>query len=134
MEVKTKFVELNKGELPHKDYAVYPNVSIRCLKVLNNNLSVNVARTNVLDEGNAYRYIMDACFGISVTRDGVDYIIPCRFQDEHNTEEKFMGSINGFINHILYEVDQIKDKYIISEDIEIGDESPFCARIYKYKN
>ena len=121
-----RVIELDEGTIPHKDFAIYPDLGIKCVKIQNHFES---RFTGVYK----YVYVIKSSFHVKINRNGADYLIPCAYQLEFPREIDLMNSINDFVKTSNKIALDIIDYYIVDQNISTSLNNGIDITIYKYK-
>lgn len=122
-----KVIELNEGEIPKKESAIYPNLGLQ-FGILN-----GVYRQPSCTKFDYNSYVARSKTLVPIIRDGVSYLVPFAKGNNWTGEQEFIDGLNDFITSINIECNTIIDKYIVDENIESGLGNGIDLIIYKYK-
>lgn len=115
-----KIIELNEGELPYMDCAVYPNLGLKLFK------------TKILFSSR-FKYYIASDFFVKINRDGFNYLIRVKDIYESEYEDVFYSGINTFVAGVNFAAIQISDKYIVDENVSTDFGSGLDTIVFKYK-
>lgn len=122
-----RVIKLERGEIPEKGAAIYPNIglSIAVLSPMKDN--------NVSGDKFDGAHLVVSQSLVPVEIDGIKYLVPFKKTNMFHGSNAFFNGLNDFITSVNVECQTIISNYIFDESIVSGLNDGRDLYIYKYK-